>query len=1694
MDELTPVPVTDTAVQQQPPIPISLGIPELPPLSDKVLADRTDKISYGLNDINKSYEDIWTALSNGKENDLRTQTAADLDVKKARATTQLFSELAKKKQGPLTTDEMNYVSGLLKSSQEFTDPKSVFEVEASKRYINNMYASESAAMDEAKTTGSWFSDALRLFPGEVKAVTDAGQNYLARDEYIKNRLQDSVAKYNQQSMPGYLADKAKEFLSLGLYSEWKLRGNVPGSYSALLGSNLEGQRINLYRLPYEDFKKNFDSVMDRLEAQNPGMAVEFANSMLGMSQSEILGMNFGTAANVGTLPIASSSKAIYGAFTKKAVADMVKSASPSFIDTGIPTKYSGVPELAGWINPKYKVRAAEGAGDLGSAAVHTTTDTILQDLKGTGNPLKEVVDNLPRNLRQQSNEIASNTGNASRELVTRIQDAYEALGSKFLDMVQNMVKGERIPAALATERGVQVIKDAIRNSFPGPDGRILDVGNPIHESISNTWWSELRLGRTTGEYFANKDEARSALSLDGFVTVGDKLVVPTKTIALQHENFTAYRKFMRSQGYKDKDLPIANSIEFGATKRYEQSIKFDKIIPESVEGFEIKQDGKGFYISKHVPVPEQDPTVRAILHSTEQSQTPDGFLNSFMGWLRTPDDTLSADARQNAKVATYGPNLMMKLAKDEITAIARLAKWTFPGTSKKERWLDWERTIKAGQTMRDPVTGDLGYLFKTVGELENHYLSNFKRLPIEGETEAYFAFKRWVEMDTMVREIGEFRNRATMGVEMHNFKIGRESTGFIPGVHLKEMPSGKDNILVMGDKAGQERVIQLGDIKNIKELAALKEQVQQGTKRVIELYEAHKYPLENFGKVGSARVRYVVGDRIETKPLSFASIPRQGNRYWDYDYPFYLKQAIIKHDSLSGNAWYRGDKTILAMSKQLMSKDIADKINQVRLLLKDGKELEASQLGKTLPMPWEHLRGWFKDTTDAAGKFIPAHLSLDEPIVVTPRNKLINQLDDSLQKRYGDSFKDGTKTGSLAIQRQIQYTGIGDPFEVHTIQNEGSRHQPLYNYQPANKIDSIPMMNRALSRISKSLYMDDYRMFAIEHWIQEAKPYLKGDEGSIADSAAWHFYNPQFRDGTPVEIKSRLMGNNLKNRQIFGETSEIDKFLYRAAAKLSDSLYEKGVPNALDPSWMLPKLSDAGRFIRGVTFDAVIGVFALPQFLVQNMTYVTIAGIEGYRAAGLGTAGATLHAYSRLNRNPAILNRLDEIASKMGWKPGEWLEANRLFHKTGFGIVGQEHVMLDNPLSAKVVSNGAQQFLDLGRIFFKSGEKSARYGSWYTAFKKFRDANPTGPISNYDLGKIFENAEMLSGNMSTASKSVLQRGPLSFPTQFLGYNMRLAELFLGKRLGATPQERLKARARLIGTYAAFFGAPAAGGLGGFPFGDFFRQTAIDNGYVPGDNAITSTFMEGVPAALMHFISGNFYNIGQRYGSPGFDLIRDALVSDKTVWSLMGGASGTSIASAWEAGNGFRQAMMSIVRDEDKHFPLTMDLIADMIKPFSTEASNISKTWTAINTGKLVSRKDTLLAQDISPLNALFMHATGLQPTSAADVHNKTLILNSRKDQEHRATNGFKMYFDRALDDLKNNDPDAARNHFSQARGVLKIYDYPTEKIGQLISQVSQGRETLIDSIDWRLYMKEVPASQREQLMKTFQRTKQLGAQ
>ena len=1618
MEDNTPLSLDTATPVLEEPISLDTGSTNTM-LTPEVAFSRAAKAFYGLNKtLPKTQSEYYQDFAGGKEDEVRKQAAYAMDFNKTMLANKMLSEHANRT-GGLTIQDFNNVRNMV-NNWDPTNPQSVLEDAFSVNAINRIYMANDGLDNSEDRPYTMVEDAFKLIPNLTKKTLEESSVYSAKIEWWRNQRENLQADLDNQSWLGWGADQAKMLLQP--YSEAKLRGNVPIDTYGGLGTSLEEQAKALLRMPKNEMIEKGSKILNQLKKDNPTIAAKFADAVIG--QNDIVLDNAFTALALPDL------------FAGGKIATSLARKVFLYNDVRVAAK-TAVKGLENVSKQPVKVAVSDAVGDLPEAAIQKELNALTQTAKSEQQAIKDAMDQLPSVMRADVENITKSPGRFGQELVNRLRESYETFETNLLDTIQRISKVERITPVVATEMGIRALMADLRESYPSLRNSILNISSVYKKDLTNTYHADLIIGNPNGGFFLRREGAEA---------------------------------FARFAGLK------INAVE------------------------DIGQQGAGYFIKVSKPINETTHVVRDFLTQTAASRSPTSWVNAFAGWLRTPEETLAHEQLLNRKIATYAPSELMKVAKETAKDIEQLARFTLPFTARKERWNEWKRIVQMAQEEKDPISGIKGVFKNSPAELEVAYQQMFQRMPNEAEVRAYFSFKRLGEMDHILRNLQIYKNMSRVGTENHVFTVlGQNgkviSSKTFQGVIRREFPGGEGNTLIVNEKLGTEKILVDGKM-NTTAKRQLIQDIKEGKRTVIELYDPELRPFTNFSsQVGDERIRWVVvpTNKLQTDKLNMVNLPYRGGGHFEYDYEHYIKQAKVRPERI-GSAfrnWYEGDTTIMPVAVRAMGHDLAAKMNAVRELIAAKRLGEAKELAsRTLPMEWKEFYGWFRKTKNpVTGEIQAARLNVREPFQVVERNKMIiDKGKDALEERY-HRLEDGTRKGSLARQYSVQYSGERDAYDVLSVENRGTAYNPLYQLTDPAMLDPITTMNRSLSRIVNSFFMDDYKISAIEHWLKEASTHLNLKQSEI-HYAPFHVFNNinpnMWKKAAPPEAVKQLENRRYQILQFTGTPSSTEALVHSLAQKWSDMIYNKLGPEGLkvgsfqvSPSYLLSRLTDPVKFVRSVTFHMKLGLFSIPQFLVQSQTYVNILGIAGFSKAAPGTFGALLHQWSRIN--PNMINSLDRYASRLHipgtsrWKLGEFKEAWTELQNTGFANVGGEYALRDDLMSHKVFSTGRDKFLDAGTFFFKEGERNVRLGAWYTAYREWRDLNPTKIITDIERREILDRASLLNVNMDRSSNSVLQHGAFSIPAQFLTYQIRAAELFLGKRLSSLE------RWRMLATNAAVYGIPTAvSGATIYPFGDNIRKTAIDNGYVVGDNYL-STLMEGLPATLMAFATGggdiskgNWYNIGPRYGSSGFTPLRDALISDRTLWDIMFGAAGSTIGNTWAASDGFRRAMLSFASAEDKQFKMKPDDVVDIFKEISS-VNSAWRLWAAINSGRWMDKAERWVS-DITPMNAIFQSVTGLQDQQIEDVRTMRMIKKDEKALAEYSMKKFSEEMQRGFRSMKDNDPQQANDFFRRAFTWMRVGGVPEHDYGTAMSRATENNENLIQRGKWDFYTKDVPQS------------------
>lgn len=1178
------------------------------------------------------------------------------------------------------------------------------------------------------------------------------------------------------------------------------------------------------------------------------------------------------------------------------------------------------------------------------------------------------------------------------------------------------------------------------------------------------------------------------------------------------------------------------------------------------------------------------PNQKSISNTEESRIRQAGNVLFGGGYLRNPYDTLSRSENENRAKTVFGQTKFLELVKNEISDVEDIYKGMLgdrnvliekplsytrmPTGANRIVAEQFSRALEAAQTAPDPKTKLPGYYMKTPAEIQHFWQTNFHRPASFKEQQAYLAVGRLDHFDHILRNVSVYMYKARLGVESWTFtttKDGKSTpVATFDGVQLKRVPGNIDDIMLIHDVNGSEKYFHSMGTKAQNEF---REDVIQGKYLGVEIYDPEKRPVKRQDLEGNdLRIRYVFSNGFQRKPITYDQIGYRGGGHWEYAYDHAVKQSIVRAQRVGNRVEhiYEGDSTFGFVTNRVMGEQFATAMNEIARLVKARQYKDAKDYAKTVfDIEWKQLYAGFRPSKNPiTGEILPPRFSTDprQQFRVVPTGKTIRDLDKELELKYTkihpktqatiETFVDGTRHGSLARNFQVAYTQPRDSYAMHEFANIGNPDKPFYQFRPAKLTDPITTLTRAMDRIINSTYMDSMKISAIEHWLQENMGLIDATMKEIR-SSPFHFFNEGKLKNNPDTILQRTLAesNRYKIKQLIGTPSKVDSAIHGVKQALSDALYEMGrdsvvarLDNVIEsttsdtkkgvakvvraplvaPEWMLDRINNPVDFLRGMTYHLNLGLFALKQVVVQSMAYTTIFGLSGMKNASAGSFAALMHQWSRINKSPAIIDKMDQIAVNFGWRLGEFKEAMHILDRTGFGHIGNE-LSLDNGLDKQsFFRNDAKGILDMGQRPFHEGNLHVRFGAWYTAFREFREKNPFLKIGPVEEGQILRRANLLNTTMTRDANTILNKGLIGVPFQFYDYMKKMADTFWGKNLGedftkrlvknkdgtyredssSTVGKRAYIRARMFLMYAMLGGAAGAVGVSGLPGGDIIRKHALagdlpgqTDAYVPGDKLWSTMLMEGPTSTLIAYIVGGgdpskgiFYNLNNRFNPNGLQVLRDVVQTDPTFWKILLGAMGTTVANEVASFSGFTNAVYSMIEGDPakEAWPLKVD---DWIAPLKGV-----KAWSdgerlvyALSFGKWLDSHGRPVS-DVSKIDAVFRTLTGLTDQRVDDMYLKTLTVKDRQAIFKKAENEYHEQRRKAEDAASANDEQQANDYNKRAFFALTSRNVPIEMWARILARDAEINKDTIAKNNEGYYLKFVPSDKQQMMRDAYRKT------
>lgn len=1078
--------------------------------------------------------------------------------------------------------------------------------------------------------------------------------------------------------------------------------------------------------------------------------------------------------------------------------------------------------------------------------------------------------------------------------------------------------------------------------------------------------------------------------------------------------------------------------------------------------YSISQQGIGFYVNVARPIDETLGAVRDAIATTKYSQTPANLISNllFGTWSpRSAADLLSPYNRAQREVATHAPQDLRAFFLDNIKDISSL-----PNKQRKEV----QDVLRDNRDYQHPVTRERGQFYQTIGDFQNAFIARHSKIPNEAQTQAYFTFVQLSDMDWMLRNFGWLRDKERLGIQLHNFKVNGATTDWLEGKLLRDIPNSAEDAGFLLSRDGRNPIyvrrhdpeFSMQEINNL---------LQEEHYHAIQIANPTERPL--MAATGEKDIiNFVITNTKETKGLSWKQAEYRPGGHVMYPYEWFVKQPQIAVGR-GGRTFYYGDTSIFNFSSEKEASMWAQRMDIGRELLAKNDPNLGAYVTQNLPYTETDFRGLFNN-----------YLDKDLPISHSQTGKSSVQTDTRLVEI--DHLKNlrNDLDSSYNLYNQLDRTYLADrDMQLGTISPTGSKLKP-WQIESAPAVDPFPMMNRSLGQAIRSRTMSDYKIAAAEEWVEQFKHLMTAPEEALRRNPLSALYNANFAkiaDKT-VSREELMAAENARSRIIdfVGSQNEFERNMTRVESIIADAAYTSLGKSGADyvTANLLPNVKDPSAYFRSIAFHSKLGLFNPVQLFVQAQSMFNSIAIAGVQHGGKGAMAGILQRYLALTEESGIIDKAAQFSRAFGWTPEEFKESYQTFQKTGVWHVAGETAWRDDVTNPNLFKSTAGSFLDKGAVFFANGERQVRLTAWNTAFSEWKEANAGREVLNRDIGDIMRRADDLSGNMTRASNANWQKGIFSIPSQFLTYNARMAELFIGGRL------TIGEKARALTTFSALYGIPVGVGAmtGVLPLYEDVRKEALLRGYPDVDSSVYKAFGDGLVSLAVSAAFGKDYNIAQRYGPNGTQLFEDALKGNKTVPEVLGGASYAVMRDIAKTTYPFFSHLSSYVMGDKSKAPLLLDDFIAGTENIST-ASNVTKTLYGLYTGNYIT-KNRVNVGGLTTMDSLLISTLGLTPTKIQDVFYKEAIMKDLKKYQDDQTKEALISFRNGIEAGQKGNTDTMNAHFKQGQATLESAGLDPLQRSKIMSQIMKSNPIESMTKINNDFIQKAPIQYRQQLI------------
>lgn len=1541
---------------------------------------RAEKYHFGLGDISPGFDTLFNSMMVGTEDDEKKAAIAKQQANDTTIRQQALQDYVTQPRATVTKDDADLVPYLGQAVKGATiDPDVFFE----KQYANRLINTAVTLPDQFQ---SKVAKAIEINDQYAYDKMDHAERIITIKEGAQKVLEDLETEFEGLSTTTRVADKIGSFIPFVEFASQRNELPGAGASSWFKGQNLEAYRQFIYGQDNPgDAVRLIRETAKKIAAHNYQAGIEFVKSMVTFAASDKNMGNLSSVLDIASIPLPEL-KAIK-AFTG-GLAGIVKAAT-----------VGRRADLQGFV---------EATGDLAQAAHVGALKSLQERATRTSNP--ETWDKVTENIKTISNPSAIFEGpiraTISNEGKNRLINGATALLRGTID---DTIRIARIDGEKTFTTALDEAKNMAQWQYPDIADAVLDV-KPISNAdpLANINVASIKVGKKTQPIKAKLENAKLDITENFSAGMADNSQprglrdlpveplrggsVMVKEVEAQLKNANDNAAILLGQ----KDATLFDTEE-AAIRAAKEDYKI------GAKDYTVRQQGMGYYIEIQRPMVEVSPGYREALAIETKNATPSrakDMLISLGGNVgRTPEDTLAKGMNTDRHLAVYGAPRLMNIIRGRFKDIEKVKDPAFLGESATigSKPLSRQNLVKYLERQRvqkNPETGERGVFDTSQVGFENNWEKMHGRLPTEKESLGYWAYVQVNDLDYALRNLGILRDKHRLGLQDFSFPFlgGKFKRPAVEGKLLTEFPHDikKDAGILVWDKDPANFAYKR---KTFMKKGEIDQLIKDGYKPIQLTYngeDALRAAIPNAEEVlPKGRIHFVFAKDYESAPQQWLQIPYKPGGHHDYIAGTFLKQPKVRVGERDST--YYGDISLRHFENDAEAKMFNERYNKAREILADTltKKLKKKEkrdfttldgyLQRNLPDSVESFLKMFKQT-HSEGVF-----DVNTPFHAVPKGQTVDDVAKLADKYKNLSTAKDDPWNLYKNQVNLSYaTERGDP--LMTIINKGDELNPVYNFKPAKMIDPVVTMERAVGDLLKQVHVADLKFKAAEQFIGEFSGIMKPSLAEMRNDPIAHLMNPQFKG--KVDRQTLNAAQTFRNATVdfLGLKTEGEKTANWLQQKAADSILGQGAVK-IAPNWMLRAVKDPIHYMKSVAFTTKMGMGNPVQLFTQLQTVSNVIALEGVQNGLESFMGSMIMRSLTWTDRPDIIEHAAKMATAFGWNKQEFKEAYASIQRTGFHRAGRERAYLDDYQNANMIQGKFDKALSIGQSFVNWGEELTRATAWNAAYRNWRKANPSAVFDEKAIAANLDRADLLNVNMSAASNAPWQKNKLlSVPTQFWGYQVRLAEQMLGKRL--TPLEK----AKMMLTHSALYGVPVASGawVGLWPV----YKSVINYFYEKGwnqdidDNAALRVVHDGAVSAALQWVSGEKYNFGERFGPGGLDFFHDLWNGD--YGRALSGAGGTTLAGFLKDGMNpiYGLAMTAVTGDKDSAFAPNGRDVLDFFRNISSVNTG-ARVYDVAHLGKYITKGTTQLDVSLNGGWDVAMQAMGMQPQRMSDMFKKS---------------------------------------------------------------------------------------------------------